>query len=187
MQRSLLDVPKITLKGCCLILAITTLGACVASTPSPGVTYKSGKAFAYIYKQGSTNAELANDVLNCRVEASQRVPSSMQVGQTPTWTTPQQTSCYGTNYGYGTQANCYTTGGQTYGGQTYSYDANEALRKQVADQCLARKGWRLINLPACAKGVDVSQLKDRWTSRMNPLKASSCYIGMEDDMYIGHL
>ena len=44
---------------------------------------------------------------------------------------------------------CQEYGGQTYGGQQYSYDANSDLRYRVILQCLQKKGYQVIDLPSC--------------------------------------
>ncbi len=73
----------------------------------------------------------------------------MQVGVTPTYVTPIQTNCY--NYGY--SVSCTTTGGDVYGGQTYSYDANAKLRDRVVGQCMEDLGYQAISLEQCPPGV----------------------------------
>lgn len=115
------------------------------------------------WKNGTTSVQRSADFTPCEVEALRQVPAAMAVGQSPTYTlptysTPAYTSCngaaYGYGYGYNYQSNCTTTGGsvsggQTMGGQIYSYDANLGLRQRVGAQCLAQKGWQLVSLPTC--------------------------------------
>ena len=106
-----------------------------------------------VWKTGVTPAQRQADVTACDVVAANQVPAAMAVAQTPTYTTPAYTSCYGSGFGYGygysSQANCTTTGGQVYGGQTYSYDANAGLRERVSAQCLAQKGYAGITFASC--------------------------------------
>lgn len=117
----------------------------------------------YAYRQDTTNAQKSSDVVDCKVEAANRVPVNRQIGSTPVFhtpvtVTPMTTMCSGYS--------CTTTGGQviggeTYGGQVYSYDANNSLRQEVALQCLSRKGYSLIATTTCdqsqiPKGLSVS-------------------------------
>ena len=135
--------------------ALLILSACVVSEQTG----------SYAYRANTTNAQKANDSLNCEVEAMQTVPANQQVATTPVYRTPvyvppSTTTCSGYS--------CYTTGGQvtggqTYGGQVYSYDANAELRKEVQGQCLQRKGYTLVPAKLCAS----NQIPENLTASMS--------------------
>ena len=106
----------------------------------------------YAYKpKPTTKGQKAKDLLDCGVKASQAVPTDNRIASTPTYTTPVSCNTYGTVSTYGGfgsyGGNTYCTGGQTYGGQTYSYDANAGLRDKVYTQCMAEKGYLTTTFP----------------------------------------
>jgi hypothetical protein len=86
-----------------------------------------------------------SDELECRVQAAKTVPNNTQIGQNPTYAVPSTTNCYN----LGTVISCSQSGGQVYGGDTYSYDANAGLRSEVTNQCMAKKGYTYIALRSC--------------------------------------
>ena len=102
------------------------------------------QTLTFAYKAQTSSVKKADDWTSCEIEAAQLVPVSTQVGQTPAFITPMQTSCYGTS--------CYTTGGQVIGGDVYSYDSNTALREKAENQCMSRKGYQLYVASECSKG-----------------------------------
>jgi hypothetical protein len=156
-------------------VGVVILGACVPSTES---LVKQGKPIQKIYpaKSGVTAARMQNDLLNCKIEAAQRVPQNIQVETTPIYTTPVQTQCYNSGYG---MVNCTQTGGQTYGGDTYSYDANDKLRSAAEAQCISRSGYRSATIPACPTTAKVKAPK----AEFYKLSATTCYIGDKDGNY----
>ncbi|WP_111429951.1 hypothetical protein [Rhodobacteraceae bacterium DSL-40] len=153
---------------CVFLVALSLLHGCGAPTTTYGA-YTAGRPMPMFYKGGAAFSEISVDNTECQVEATQRVPAQIQYSQTPAYTTPASVTCNQ----YGTQTFCNQTGGQTYGGEMQSYDANAGLRQQVHLQCMARKGYQLVNLPACPAGVDISDQDDERVLR--PLSATSCY------------
>lgn len=162
-------------------LPLLLLVGCVSSAMTPYQAYKAGKPLPMFYKAGVSFAQIRNDNTNCQIEATQRVPAQMQVTQTPAYTTPVQTTCnsYGTGFGvgYGVSTNaqtfCTQTGGQTYGGNLQSYDANSGLRSQAVLQCMAKTGYRYVNVAPCPSGADISGQDQERVLR--PLTATTCY------------
>ena len=152
------------------ILAISfALMGCV--TESQFQAYTAGKPLEdYPYKTGATYASLTNDMTNCKIEAAQRVPQQMVSYTTPTYTTPVQTYCNR----IGTQTFCNSSGGQTHGGQTTVSDANEGLRYSAYNQCLARQGYRFVDIPACAKGIQATSLRVAKNGGLLPLSKKMC-------------
>ena len=123
----------------------------------------------------------ASDMISCAVDAAKQVPASTQVGTTPTFTTPVTCNTYGTvsTYGgfgsFGGSTNC--TGGQTFGGQTYSYDANQGLRDTVYTQCMAKKGYSrtAAPIPLCKpEQIPVGYVSD--TTKVHEPIEGSCVI-----------
>jgi len=137
------------------LVSLLILSACV-------VTSQTG---FYAYRANTTNAQKANDSLNCDVEALQKVPTNQQIATTPVYhapifVTPRTTTCSGYS--------CYTsggqvTGGQTYGGNTFSYDSNTSLRQDVQAQCMTRKGYTLVQTKVCTS----SQKPKNFSASMN--------------------
>lgn len=100
----------------------------------------------YLYKSGATVAQADNDFFECELAGAQSVPQDNRVGTTPVFTTPTQTNCYSV----GNSVQCSTTGGQTVGGNTYTYDANLELRTRFLARCLSARGYTAVSLPVCS-------------------------------------
>ena len=150
------------------LISLSLLVSCVAPMTTYDA-YRAGKPMPMFYKGGVGFGKIASDNTDCQVEAVQRVPAQVQTTQTPVYTTPVSTTCNQ----IGTQTFCNQMGGQTYGGQTQSYDVNSGLRQQVHSQCMAKKGYRYLNIPACPAGTDItSQDQERV---LRPLSATTCY------------
>lgn len=151
-----------------LVLALGVAGC--AGTPTLYDNYRAGKPLAgFPYKAGVGWAEIENDKTTCEIEAAQRVPQHLRAHTTASYTTPVQTTCNR----IGTQTFCNSTGGQTYGGGTTYSDANQGLRLRAYGQCMARNGYRFINIPACPAGSDLSAQNHEKVLR--PLSRRTCY------------
>jgi len=87
--------------------------------------------YVYLSTSPSNQKAIEEKLLNCAVEATQKVPSNTVVGSDPVINLPIRCSTFGT------QTSC--SGGPS-GGQVYSYDANDSLRDQVRLQCLKNVG-----------------------------------------------
>ncbi|MEO8530162.1 MAG: hypothetical protein ABI459_02985 [Deltaproteobacteria bacterium] len=105
----------------------------------------------YHWKQGGSVALVDRDQFQCRVDGARSVPVNTQIGQTPTYQTPIQTICRPAGTAGSTQ--CTTTGGEIYGGDVYSYDANAPLRASYVARCMAAKGYQVADIPTCAPKV----------------------------------
>ncbi|MBT9382791.1 hypothetical protein KM176_02855 [Pseudooceanicola sp. CBS1P-1] len=164
-------------------LAWLVLTSC-ASQMTPQQLYMSGKPLPFRnYKTGATLMQRQDATTDCQIEAARRVPQSIQIGTTPSYTTPIQTSCNR----IGTQVFCNTTGGDTIGGNTYSYDANSGLRQSAYRQCIAHKGFLDLSIPACPKDQDVTILATPASTRLPKLGASSCYRADETGITLANL
>lgn len=165
-----------------VLLAFGLLG-CAAETQFQ--VYSSGEPLQnYPYKNGATPASKEWDITNCQIEAAQRVPQQM-ISQTSTaYTTPVQTYCNN----IGTQTFCNSTGGQTFGGETTISDANAGLRQSAYGQCMAKQGYRYIDVPACPPGAKATSLQATAAGGLLPLSKTTCYIANPDDSYyVGNL
>lgn len=95
---------------------------------------------------GSANPQrikISDDLMACKLESIQKVPSNNVISSSPTYSTP--VTC---NTGFGGFTRC--TGGNTYGGIVSSYDINADLREQIRSECVADKGIiKMTNLPKC--------------------------------------
>jgi hypothetical protein len=148
------------------------------SAPSLYDNYKAGNPLrAFAYKAGVGWNQIDRDKTDCEIEAAQRVPQNIVVRSSPTYTTPTQTSCNQ----IGTQTFCNTTGGQIYGGQTTSSDANAGLRMRAYGQCMAQRGYRFVDIPACPPGTDLSSQHNETVLR--PLSQRTCYQVYESGAY----
>jgi len=128
---------------------------------------------------------LADDALNCKIEASQRVPQNTQI-----WTSPSyQTSSFATCNQIGYSVFCNSSGGDTIGGGTYSVDANAGLRKQATLRCMARNGCRSVSVPPCPANVTPAQLRGGGPRGNLPpaFGPNTCYIAKEGIDVLGNL
>lgn len=142
----------------CVSFALVALTAC-EMPPRTG-----------FWKSGATLAQLESDSTDCEVFATRQVPVSTQVGTTPTYTTPVNTSCY--NYGYSVQ--CTTTGGQVYGGTAYTYDANAGLRERVGIQCMASRGYQVVTYEFCSDAEVANGVRPFNSGRLPPASDVLC-------------
>jgi len=126
----------------------------------------------YAYKPDTSVSQKDRDTLECEVAASQAVSPNVQIGTTPVFSTPVQTSCYN----IGNSVQCRTTGGQVSGGRTYSYDANASLRRDVAAQCLVDRGYRLTPLPVCASNKATPEARQRLSGQLQAPRDGACVL-----------
>lgn len=161
-----------------LLVSVTAILLAAGCQMTTADLVKQGKPIEKIYpvKKGVTSEIYENDWLNCQIEAAQRVPQNITIGTTPVYRTPVQTQCYATGYGRST---CTQTGGQTYGGDTYSYDANKELRVAAQKQCMTRSGYRETTIPKCLPDAKIRKASEK----LPPLSAGTCYIADENGGY----
>lgn len=152
-----------------LAVLVSALVGCAPQTPYD--RYKAGQPIQnFPYKAGTTPAETQRSVTDCQIEAAQRVPQQMVIQTTPSYTTPVQTQCNQ----IGTQTFCNSTGGDAYGGQTYTSDANAGLRVQAFAQCMGDKGYRFMNVPACPMGTTAADLDK--SPVLRSFSRNTCYF-----------
>ena len=96
----------------------------------------------------TTKQQKAKHLVECATLAANKVPVSTQVGVTPRYTSPVYCNTYGNVSSFGSvNASTNCTGGNTIGGNAYSYDANAELRIEIQDQCMAEKGYLTTSFP----------------------------------------
>lgn len=107
------------------------------------------------WREGSSYQQNSSDYTDCELDALRQVPRETAIRSTPGYVTPVQVSPISTQcFGSGAYRTCTTTGGTVSGGQVIgggvqSYDPNTALRNQVTEQCLMRKGYEPVQFPTC--------------------------------------
>lgn len=130
----------------------------------------------YVYKEGGTVSRADNDYFECEVVAARGVPQDTRVGTTPTYTTPVQTNCYN----YGSSVQCYSTGGQTYGGNAYTYDANSKLRAKYFAKCMVARGYNVVELPKCDRSKISDELMEQLSGNQRMPTENACYLPITD-------
>jgi len=151
------------------IAMIRVFFVCLSATSLFGCT---SQTVQYAYKSSTTVAQKDKDALECEVLASRTVGQNVQIGTTPTYTTPIQTNCYT----IGNSVQCNTTGGQIFGGNTYSYDANAGLRSDVARQCLLDRGYTITPIPACPTSQTTPEIKQALNGQLQAPGPNACAV-----------
>lgn len=139
---------------------IVLLSACV---PTTGY---------YLYKDGGTVSRADTDYFDCELASARSVPTDTQIGTTPVYTTPVQTNCYNTGY----SVQCNSTGGDVYGGETYSYDANADLRADFWARCMVSKGYQVTELPNCDTSKVQPAVLEKLGGKLRRPQPGSCYV-----------
>lgn len=122
----------------------------------------------YGYRPDTTIAQKDKDGFDCQLQAAREVPVNSQIRTTPSYVTPMQTNCYGTS--------CYTTGGQVIGGNTYSYDANAALRNEYFARCMVSRGYQFTQQPLCSKDQVTDALRNQLSGDLRAPAEGSCVV-----------
>lgn len=142
-----------------VLLAALTLGAC--------------GPLGLWHKTGVSVARMQNDTLACRTQAAQKVPVSTQIRRTAPRRVPRRIC---------DQAGNCNTYYDVIPGDFYTYDANEGLRAQVANQCMITKGYSRASVPPCPASVAQSTAPAR-TTVMPALGPQSCAIRNQDGSF----
>ena len=102
----------------------------------------------YLFKDKPvTKDQKARDQVACMTKVNKEIPTNNQIGTTPSFTVPVSCNTTGSLYGYSYSGTTNCSGGQTYGGQAYSYDANADLKQLVFEQCMVDKGYSKTPYP----------------------------------------
>lgn len=147
----------------CLLLSLSGCG----QAPSINYTFNTEK----------TPFDLYEDHLNCEIESVKVVPADIQVAFTPKSTTPVQTRCRTSSYGYGlSRTNCTTSGGLTVGGDPYTYDANKNLRDEYFNNCLHKIGYGTVVVPMCGSNQIPRNFDQIVQSNMRQPQLGACFV-----------
>ena len=140
-------------------LVMAGLGGCVATGPT-----------TVAWREGATGPQASFAQTDCLIEAANRVPESVRTYTTPVYSTPSNVQCST----IGNYVSCQEYGGQVYGGQTQAYDANADLRMAAATQCLAKKGFSVVEFPACTSEQAKQGLVSFSTGKLPSASAVLC-------------
>lgn len=136
----------------CLV-CLVMLGAC-----APPALY---------HKPGAAPAQIEANLTTCLVSALNQVPRDIRTRYIPAQYAP---------YRYcNSRGRCYTRHRLISPARTESYDANEALRARVTEQCMAQAGYRPVSLPQC----DPDRVRAAQIAADTPqprLEATSCTL-----------
>ncbi len=124
------------------------------------------------YKPGVSVVQLNRDQTRCDLSALRQVPVSTQVRRDPPEYFPPRRHCL-------PGGRCRVTPGYWIPGEVYSYDANLGLRRRVAQQCMADRGYAPVSIPLCSNAVARS-VPRRATTRLPRLTEGSCVIRNPD-------
>lgn len=123
------------------------------------------------YKVGVTPLQRNRDRENCAQSATKRFPVANTYSRTPVVWVPPARHCH--------SKGCYSRAGYYSGGHVQKTDENLTSRKQAYSQCMARKGYQPIELPACTGKVK-DALKRAPQGRYPKLTADACTTAMSD-------
>ncbi len=123
------------------------------------------------YKPGASVARMQTDQTNCEVSALKDAPVANQVRQRPPIYIPGNQVC--------NASGCYYTPGYWIDGGIYTVDVNADLRSRVLTQCMARRGYRPVDIPPCPSSV-ASQVPPAQTQTLPTLSERSCSIRNKD-------
>lgn len=128
--------------------------------------------FSIYHQPGVEVSRMQSDLLNCQVASSQSVPVSTQIRREPPRYIPGRHYCR-------PDGRCYRDAGYYIPGEVYTVDANAGLRGRVTTQCMADRGYRPVELPACSGAVK-ARAPQGVTTVLPPLDEKSCVIRNDD-------
>ena len=127
------------------------------------------------YAEGVSAARLDRDTTQCDVLALSQAPVANQTRQSPPRYVPRRVC--------DAQGNCHDRGGYWVPGEVYSVDVNKELRSRVKALCMADRGYRSVELPACPKRVADAAPPGR-SAVLPRLNANSCAIRTQGGLRI---
>lgn len=126
------------------------------------------------YREGAQVARVERDDLNCRIEAQSRVPPKMRSDYIP--------PVYDERLACNAAGACTMVRFMVSPGHWERYDANEGLRTEAAQQCMADKGYARIRLPICTG--DVAREADRTPTSVQPaITPGACILKLGSGRY----
>ena len=139
--------------ACLALLALTALAACA---PPP-----------LWHQPGVATSRLKADLTACRVSALQQVPEARRTRYIPADYILHPVCLPG--------GPCHWKRVVTRPAQYQTHDANEALRADVVQVCMAEKGYARARLPACT-APEGAKITVTGTDGMPPLTEASCAL-----------
>jgi hypothetical protein len=159
------------------LLALSLVSNCAPPAPET-------QLFSENIRSGVNTATQQRDELECRVYASQQVPSAIYTSAPTVFNAPSTTNCSGNANILGNQvtgsSSCTSQGGATIiPGRTR--DANSELRDRVYYQCLTDRSYRLVT----QRGCSYSEIEN-FNSRVKSVEAylspkdytKACYLNV---------
>jgi hypothetical protein len=116
------------------------------------------------YAEGRSVADRDRDIALCEAEAVSAYPPSIVTLYTPRVFHPGQTTC-------DAAGTCVTSAGYWEGGDPYSEDVNEDLRRRAIAGCMGGRGYARVSLPVCSSDQPV-----RASTIMAPLTDDTCVV-----------
>lgn len=126
------------------------------------------------YKQGAPVQRLNAELGACTQEGLREIPVDTDTRFIPGQQTPQ-TFC-------DAAGQCQTIWVKITPDRVETYDANEGLREDYVQACMARRGYAPVRLPACSDAV-VRATPLAPTRVLPPLSAESCAIRLKTGQY----
>ncbi len=147
---------------------LTLCGAALAlASCAPLTTY---------YKPGVSVNRLDRDTTACKVKALRDVPQSIVIKRYPPEYVPPLRNC-------DAAGNCrIVRAGYYRPGETFRYDPNDALRRNVERQCMADRGYGRVTIQPCPDNV-ARAATPKATARLPELTPNSCVIRNSDGSF----
>lgn len=123
------------------------------------------------YAEGVSVAKRDRDDLECDVAALRDAPVANQTRQSAPIYVPSR-SC-------DRRGRCYRRGGYWVPGDIYTVDVNAGLRNRIKAQCMADRGYRPVEIPACPLAV-ANAAPAGATTVLPRLGPQSCAIRNDD-------
>lgn len=124
------------------------------------------------YREGVSVDRLEEEGLACKVAALKDAPVENQIRQHPPRYYPGERVC--------ADGRCWTRPGYWVDGQVYSVDVNLGLRRQLEQNCMAKKGYSQVSLKRCTM-EEVSMRLASQPKRLPPLSDQACVWKSPDD------
>jgi hypothetical protein len=127
------------------------------------------------YQPGASTAEAQADEVACGRIALAQAPVEKETEIIPGRYLPGPVVCDANN-------NCRRQPGRRLPPQIITRDVNEELRRLIARQCMAERGYERLTLPYCSEEVK-AQVTPAITRRMPQLSGRACIIRRGADRY----
>lgn len=127
------------------------------------------------YQPGASTTETRADEIACGRIALAQAPVEKETEIIPGRYLPGPVVCDANN-------NCHRRPGRRLPPEIITRDVNEELRRLIARQCMAERGYDRVTLPYCSEAVK-AQVTPAITRRMPQLSGRACIIKRGPDAY----